>query len=159
MPLFLLPLLPWLFILIPVGLGVIAFGANLWGNWLEWKTAAIFIGALVGIAVVSSTNSPWAKLLITGILCFSAYLYGNIEGTERTNARWESLRKIEEQRQTTANEASQKEAEERLKELELSSQQLGAKERKANEEALKAKDAGRPAFDIDSIKRLNRLRQ
>ena len=159
MPLFLLPFLPWLFVIIPIGIGLLAFGTNLWVQLVEWKTAAIFIGAIVGVAIVSMTDSPWAKFAITAILCFACYLQGNVDGVTRTNAKWNTLKAAEEQRQSEVNQAAQEEARQRLEELEKLSSKLSTQEKKANEEAIRSPNAASPAFDIDSIERLNRMRR
>lgn len=151
-------LLPFLWIIVPVLLGILAFLTNLWLGFSDWRSAAVFIGALSLIGIVMNSQSSWARLIVVIVIAAAGYLKGQIDGGDRIEARWTVLQQAELDRQTKIDEEAQKDAHQRVKELEASSSRLTKEEKLINEETLKDLKTSRPALSIDSIRRLNRLR-
>lgn len=151
-------LLPLLWVLIPLALGLLAFVANLWFGLTDWKTALIFVGALVACGLIAQTNSPWTRLAITAVLCVACFFKGTVDGTARTNAKWQALQDAELSRQKQVDDDAQVDGLKRVDELEQRNQKLTGEEKKINDEALQDKNAARDSLSVDSVLRLNRMR-
>lgn len=158
---------------LPVILALLGAGAanlaNWWGDFTDWRTAAIFSVALVACVYVAQSKSPLARLAITGIVGAALYLKGGVDKEAALLPQHEAQinaihlnyanaaeAELDRQRRAAAEalERAKQAQEEYDRELAAVKDQLQA----AQSEASKDVHADRPALSLDAVRRLNALR-
>lgn len=169
-------LLPWV---LPGLLSLLVGGGGLgaWAfNLTDWKTAGLLVGAVGLSLVLFWTQSPIARIAIAIVIAATLYLKGRIDENIRGEAELAALKKqheenvttihktyadaskVEEARQEAANTEARKRADEAKVTFDEERKGLRAELQRLKGEAANDKDAKRPAFSLDAIDRLNRLR-
>lgn len=164
-----LRLLPFLPVLLAGGVALGGFGLNWWLEFTDWKTAAIFAGALIACVYVVQTDKPWARLAVVGIIGVAMYLKGGVDKEADLTVKHEAevalihktvkdAADAERARQRQANAQALAEAAKQKEEQDVEMQRLQSLVDSLTSEASKDANADRPALGLEAVKRLNRLR-
>jgi len=169
-------ILPWV---LPGLLSLLIGGGGL-GAWAfdltDWKTAGLLVVAIGLSVTLLWTQSSWARIAIAIVVAGVLYLKGRIDEGISKDLEIATVKKQHEQtvatihktyadaseaekaRQETANSEARKRAEEATLVFTEERKSLRAELQRLKTEAANDKEAKRPAFSLDAIDRLNRLR-
>jgi hypothetical protein len=150
--------------------GVLAgFGFNYWFEVTDWKSAAVFAGALVACAYIAQSDSPMSRLGIAAVLVVAGYLKGGIDREEMIVPEYEkriaelqaAYKKVAEKetgRQERANDDALKEVDKWKEKYDADTKALQVENDKLRAAASKDPDAKRPGLDLSAVDRLNQRR-
>ncbi len=152
-----------------VGAILVGFGLNYWFEVTDWKSAAVFAGALVACAYIAQSDSPLSRMGIAAVLVFAGYLKGGIDRAAVITAEYEQtiselkstakrLSDEEVKRQQDANDKAIQEAQKVKEQYDADLQALREENEQLRTEASKDKFADRPGLSLDAVDRLNKRR-
>lgn len=165
-------LLPFLPYIIAAVASLAGLGANWWLDLTDWQTAVTVAVATLACVFVSTTGSPWSRLIISAIIGGALYIKGGIDKEARLLVEYEAEKvqihnsyaaahDAEQRRQRLANQAAQLAAEKAREQHDAELASL--REQLSNAAAMAANDphAKQPSLSLDAVRRLNavRLRQ
>lgn len=136
----------------------LALFVNWWMGLTDWWNIGLFMGVLIALLVFWQSTSVFARIAVILIVGFALYIKGQLDGRATAYASIEASKQAELTRQRTANEEAQKEAAERISQLEVKLKETENVLEIAKCEASLAKTANQIALNAASVDRINRLR-
>lgn len=151
-----------------VGLG--GWGATTW--WLQWlDTPSYWVFFIAGFfcLYLMVTNNPWAKVLIPAVLFATGYIKGGIDkkasmieehrqAIEFIHQTYKDEGEAEKRRQAEEAAKATKDGDKLTSDLISERDTLRARVKELTGESSNDQNASRPAFSVDAVRRLNRLR-
>lgn len=156
-------------IVMALGGVLVGFGFNYWFELTDWKSAAVFAGALVACAYIAQSDSPMSRLGIAAVLVVAGYLKGGIDREAVIVPEYEGIitglkesykreKDSELGRQDKANDEALRQLSQWKEKYDADTKALQADNDRLRAEAAKDPDAKRPGLDLGAVDRLNQRR-